>query len=100
MATNWLKSWGRVYIVLYPPLSKKGVEVMEMIRVNTRISTDMNKWLDKHSKKTGLPKSTIIMMAIEDYRKEKEVMQQMADIGQIVAKLDKLEKKIEQTKES
>lgn len=73
---------------------------MEMIRVNTRISTDMNKWLDKHSKETGLPKSTIIMMAIEDYRKEKEVMKQMVDMGQIVAKLDKLEKKIEQTKES
>ena len=67
----------------------------EMIRVNTRISKTSNEWLDNYSAETGLPKSTIIMMAIEGFIKEKEVMDRMADMGDIVAKLEQLEKKIE-----
>lgn len=71
----------------------------EMIRVNTRISKTSNDWLDNYSAETGLPKSTIIMMAIEDFIKEKEVMDRMADMGDIMAKLEQLEKKIEGRKQ-
>lgn len=71
----------------------------EMIRVNTRISKTSNEWLDNYSAETGLPKSTIIMMAIEDFIKEKEVMDRMADMGDIMAKLEQLEKKIEGRKQ-
>lgn len=67
----------------------------EMIRVNTRISKTSNEWLDNYSADTGLPKSTIIMMAIENFIKEKEVMDRMADMGDIVMKLEQLERKIE-----
>lgn len=71
----------------------------EMIRVNTRISKTSNEWLDNYSAETGLPKSTIIMMAIEDFIKEQEVMDRMADMGDILAKLEQLEKKIEGRKQ-
>lgn len=67
----------------------------EMVRINTRISKTSNEWLDNYSAETGLPKSTIIMMAIEGFIKEKEVMDRMADMGDIVAKLEQLERKIE-----
>ena len=67
----------------------------EMIRINTRISKTSNEWLDNYSAETGLPKSTIIMMAIEGFIKEKEVMDRMADMGDIVDKLEQLERKIE-----
>lgn len=67
----------------------------QMVRVNTRVSTTSNEWMDNYSLETGLPKSTIIMMAIENFIKEKEVMEGMADMGQIVRKLEELEKKIE-----
>lgn len=67
----------------------------EMIRVNTRISKTSNEWLDNYSAETGLPKSTIIMMAIENFIKEKDVMDRMADMGDILAKLEQLERKIE-----
>lgn len=67
----------------------------EMIRINTRISKTSNEWLDNYSAETGLPKSTIIMMAIEGFIKEKEVMDRMADMGDIVAKLEQLERKID-----
>lgn len=69
-------------------------KVREMIRVNTRISKTSNEWLDNYSVETGLPKSTIIMMAIENFIKEKEVMDRMADMGDIVKKLDDLQNEV------
>lgn len=38
-----------------------------MIRKNTRISTEQNEWLNATSKRKGIPVSTLIMMAIEDF---------------------------------
>lgn len=67
----------------------------EMVRVNTRLSADLNDWLDKESENSGLSKSSIIMMAAENYRKEKEVMKGMADMGQLVAKIEELEKAVQ-----
>lgn len=70
----------------------------EMIRVNTRISKTSNEWLNAYSVETGLPKSTIIMIAIENFIREKEVMDRMADMGDIVKKLDDLKIEIEKLK--
>ena len=56
----------------------------EMHRVNVRISSSLNEWLDEEAKKTGLTKTAIMMMATEDYRKQKEAMTMFADIGQLV----------------
>lgn len=67
----------------------------EMVRINTRISATANEWLDNESKITGLPKSTIVMMAIDNFIREKEAFVRMADMGEIVAKLEQLEKTIE-----
>lgn len=72
----------------------------EMIRVNTRISKTSNEWLDNYSAETGLPKSTIIMIAIENFIKEKEVMDRMADMGDIVKKLDDLQNEVEKLSRS
>lgn len=66
----------------------------EMVRVNTRISKTLNDWLDERSDKTGVPKSTIVMLALEDYHKEKEVMKAMGDMGSIMLKLEQLESEI------
>lgn len=62
-----------------------------MVRVNTRISLDLNVWVDDYSRETGMPKSTIIMLALENFRKEKEVMERMADMSQIMQKLEQIE---------
>lgn len=67
----------------------------EMVRVNTRISTTANKWLDNYSILTGLPKSTIIMMAIEDYIKQKDVIDRMQDLNELYKKLEEIERKID-----
>lgn len=66
----------------------------DLIRVNTRISKEMNEWLDKQVKLTGVPKSTQIMLALESYRKEKEVLKGMADMKMVMDKLEELGQKI------
>ena len=67
----------------------------EMVRVNTRIGSEANDWLDDYSGNTGIPKSTLIHLAIENYIQQKQVMARMADMGDIVAAIERLEKKID-----
>lgn len=67
----------------------------DMVRVNTRISFQANEWLDKRSQDSGVPKSTLIMLAIENYMREQEVMMRMADMGELVAAIERLENKME-----
>jgi len=67
---------------------------VEMVRVNTRISSTLNEWLDKRSANTGMPKSTIVMLALEEYRKQEEVIESMADMNSIMEKLQQLERKL------
>lgn len=47
------------------------------VRVNTHISANANDWLDKRSAETALSKSALINIAIENYRKEVEVVDNM-----------------------
>lgn len=87
---------GEKRISTFPPLSKKGVvNLAEMVRVNTRISKPVNDWLDQRSEETGVPKSTLIFLAIENYKKESDVMEMMGDMGSIMVKLDELEKAVQ-----
>lgn len=44
----------------------------DMVRVNTRISAEINDWLDARSKRTGVPKSAIIHIALEQYMTQLE----------------------------
>jgi len=67
----------------------------EMVRVNTRLAVDLNDWYDAESKKSGLSKSSMIMMAAENYRREKEAFKGMADMGDLVAKIERLEEVIQ-----
>lgn len=49
----------------------------EPARINTRISYDTNKWLDKKSKELAISKSALVAMAVENYRKETETVAAM-----------------------
>lgn len=66
----------------------------ELVRVNTRISKKANDWLDKESEEHGIPKSTLILLSIENYIREKEAFGMMADMGDLVAKIENLEQTI------
>jgi len=66
-------------------------QTIEMVRVNTRISKKMNDWLEKQSAETGVPKSTLIYLALETYVQQKEAMDGMTVL---LEKLERLENKL------
>lgn len=70
----------------------------EMVRVNTRISAVINEWLDKESEITGVPKSTLIHMALETYMQQKksvEVMQMTTvSLSEIADRITKIERQL------
>lgn len=67
---------------------------METVRINSRISVTANDWLDKESKATGLTKSAIVMLAVENYRKDREVIEGMSTLSNLYSRLEELEEKI------
>lgn len=66
-----------------------------MVRINTRISQNANEWLDNKSKETGIPKSTLVLLAIENYIQQKEVMEKMSDMTVLMEKLNAIESKLQ-----
>lgn len=68
----------------------------EMVRINTRISKRLSDWLDKETEETGVPKSTIIYLALEQYMTQREAMSMMNDkmpiYKELLEKIEKLEK--------
>lgn len=67
----------------------------DIVRVNTRISKTLNDWLDKRSEKTGLSKSTIIMLALENYYQQTEVVEKMTDLASLYRELEEIKSKLD-----
>jgi len=68
---------------------------MELVRVNTRISNALNDWLDVTSIESGLSKSAIIMIAIEQYKLQTSAINTM---DEVIQRLKSLESKLENNK--
>lgn len=66
----------------------------DVVRVNTRISKTLNDWLDRRSKETGYSKSTLIMLALENYYQQTEVIEKMGDMQSIYQELKDIKKQI------
>ena len=66
----------------------------EKVRVNTRISKNLNDWLDKRSKETGYSKSTLVMLALENYYQQTEVVEKMGDMATIYQELQDIKDKL------
>ena len=67
----------------------------KVVRINTRISSKLNDWLDATSIDTGLSKSSIVMIAVEQYKMQTQAINVM---DEILIRLKSLEDKIEVTK--
>lgn len=61
----------------------------EMVRVNARVSVDVNKWLDEYSKESGVSKSTIVYMALEQFKTTKVATDSFGDMAKIAKDIDK-----------
>ena len=64
----------------------------EMVRINTRISKEINEWLDNETEKAGVPKSTLIFLALDQYVNQKRVMKDFNNMGVVLEKLEQIEK--------
>lgn len=72
----------------------KEKDMAEMVRVNTRISTEVNEWLDNESKRSGVPKSTLIFLALESYMTQKIAMRQVNVLAKLVDDIETLKTNI------
>ena len=68
----------------------------EMVRINTRIGKTLNDWLDNESRITGVPKSTFIHLALEQYVQQRKAIDSMVDIGSLLETVNKGFKEIEE----
>ena len=66
-----------------------------MVRINTRISKTLNDWLDKRSKETGVPKSTLVFLAIEQYMQQQKTLDIAGGLTSVVEAVKGLESKID-----
>lgn len=57
------------------------------MRLNTKVSYDLNEWLDKRSLAMGISKSALVAVAIENYRKETDVVEVLP---QLLIKLEEM----------
>lgn len=67
----------------------------KLYRVNTKIPGELNDWLDQESKRTGMSKSSLIMLAIQTTYDQKTMMKRMGDMGQLASKIDEIVEAIE-----
>ena len=66
----------------------------ELVRVNTNITKEINEWLNERSKKTGYSKSMLIHLALDNYRNQIELFNELPNITKMMAAMQELEKRI------
>jgi len=55
----------------------------------------MNDWLDKRSAETGISKSSLIYLALEQYQTQLTAINSMAEIESIMERLDEVKRAVE-----
>ena len=69
-------------------------ERAETVRINSRIGKTHNDWLDNYSRETGISKSSLVMMAVDDWITKKESIEQTKNgtetLKQMIAEANKL----------
>ena len=64
----------------------------DVVRVNTRISRTLNEWLNSRSHSTGLSKSALIMLALENYYQQTEAVAQLGKWEAIYREVEDLKR--------
>ena len=82
---------------LQPPYqTMKGGEGMteKLFRINSRIGKTQNEWLEQESQKTGISKSALMQMALEQYISQKDAISAMNNMTDLYNKLDGIEQEL------
>lgn len=61
-----------------------------LVRVNTNISSEINEWLNSRSEKTGISKSALILIALDQYRNQTEAMSELPKMAAMMEMLTQM----------
>lgn len=75
------------------------MESKNIQRVNARLGYTQNKWLDEESQRTGISKSSLIQMAVEQYIAQKQALNAMYDMPSLIEKLESIENIVKKEQE-
>lgn len=67
----------------------------QYVRINTRVTSENNQWLDDYGKANGLSKSALINMAIELFILQKNGQVDVVDQN-VIKRFDRLEELVKQ----
>lgn len=67
----------------------------EPVRINVRVPADINEWLDQESKRTAVPKSSLVYMMIDKYITDKKAVDSMHGMPALFNQLNDMQKKDE-----
>jgi hypothetical protein len=63
----------------------------KMVRVNIAVSQMLKDWFDERSEETGIPKSTLMFMAMETHVQQQKAMESMRDINKLQLLMDEID---------
>ena len=72
----------------------------EMVRINTRISKTVNDFLDAKSEESGVPKSTLIYLALEQYMNQQKTIEMMPQLHEMINTMKLLQEGADQSQRS
>lgn len=71
-----------------------GVKMEKLIRKNFNMSRDMANWLESKSAELGISQSSLIVMAIDDWRRSREIISNIDKMSDLVDKVQKANKEM------
>ena len=71
-----------------------------LFRLNVRVSKENNDYLEKKSRETGISKSALVQIAVEQYRQQNEAVQAMNKMEIYVDQLEKIQQEVSALKSS
>ena len=89
-------------LLMLPYQNIKEAEKMtdNLFRLNVRVSKENNDYLEKKSRETGISKSALVQIAVEQYRQQNEAVQAMNKMEIYVDQLEKIQREVSALKSS
>jgi len=71
-------------------------QVAGLFRLNARVSQKQNQWLEDESAETGLSKSALVQLAVEQYIQQRKTVDAMGTMNELFDKLSAIEKAMQE----
>ena len=69
-------------------------EENQLVRLSVRVSKENNDYLEKKSTETGISKSALVQIAVEQYRQQSEAVRAMNSMEKYVDQLEQIKREV------